>query len=1544
MANNPYLEALNMSGGLSFGQEESLYPEQGSNTSYDLRSDTQKKQDKIDAKAAAKNRELRKDERNYGNDSYVTRKAKDVWNYFASHDNQLAANVEGKRYNTQNKIFNDETDLSDVWGAQGEDPNGDKVLYYLRKRDGINPDGTDRFLYKTGIADNGASDRYAGQLDSGEWDLIAEKRFNAASTVEKQIHGSQAARDARAFDYGTYDYGDSGVDQAQQNNRAYSDFGAGTSELYDSDILGLDTGNANQYAQNKAVSDAAMNAKYNDPYQRNDTFEFIDAFQAAGQTLVGKGVKAAGSMANAVFDPDMTGDGAVEAWGKKLMEDANKDWGYNDKSLKNASAQMRAGFREGNPLDFLSGLAKAIPQSVAGSIPEMAAYAGAPGVKLAGKIAALSIANTNDALDIREEANGGKKATAEEIAAVAAGQGFASLLDAGAFRFVSKLGEPLMISRNGKVRGALVDEIKDIPDATKFEMAKALGGSLKRAAGAGATEATQETTTEAIRLLTESLNTDKYGESAYDIIMSEAGQGRLANAAALGSAGGVGFNAPSNAVTTAINANKVRNRASSEELQANTGANVENKEVAEQAKQTLEVDFANVQDDYNSLNEELKTVDKTESKDELLSYMAETSLDPVYKKQLTEYAEKNPKVSMRRLRSIARDLMNKQLDDYVEGAKGIKNTGKSIDEALADPMLENAEPTNEDIEEQTKTEEAKTQFEKEYSDPEIDHMGNLLKQGKNQSDKEYAKSLNEANDYLATTDMGEAQVAESKAIDEKLKTVNAKIPAETEFNKDFPENWEKDSNDKVFQNVDKLVSKEPKEEDIEGYVEEIKQAKNFILKKSANNPKTAKELVSVLDERVAEITKPEVKEDVVLDETGYIGNSKKQVNSYTKGQIANNKAVGGSLTELETALNKLENAKNVLNSKRDIKNKKTGKALNSGVGQINAAIANTKRRIEAKEKAEIDTQNKIIDAENSKVISKQDKEIDEYMQKSTELNTEIKNTEIATETATGADKLIANTKLKNLKKAKEALGKIPKKITHANLRQNKINVNKKTQERQAKDKKRINTEIKEATKKANDIKEAQSKEDNLRIDFEGAKSPADIKTDMDTLAKEIEVLVNKAASLEEGNELTKTERDSLDAKLEVYKANKDKATDPEYAKDYTTYQKLLEGDAKRQTENDAKEAKNKADKAAKSQEAKQENARLKASEILKLVDAISSHTGVDFSKKIEEADKKEKKVLVKEAKALFQKAIKRTGSNTLKLMHDPTFTAEMTSKLGLTHEELTNEVRTAQINRERSNNTLGIGKKDFGVFDPETEFVSIMQPVHEAKALLTDESKELTDQETKDAQNVVLDARVETSNLIQNMSRAQFEKFKKDGQLTKLDAKLNFNELGKLLGYKEEGAFEKLMNDAVDARNESEQTNLSKRKYVAEVSRAKTAYYQEDINLAKDMIPEMVKDGILTEKQGETFSKMLDDVMVRSKDRQKEIQREQEKAQAKVIDEIAKDMPIENKARFDKLNPHLKLQLAAITDINGNFIEDVNMSKINVDRENSKTVTMSYNC
>lgn len=626
---------------------------------------TDRKAKRLDERAQEKRARLRKDNLDYGDDGFLVQGAKKIWNSFADHDHQMAINKNGHRYNTENKIFND-NDMSNIWNEVQEDPYGDQVLYYLRKHDGKDENGNDLWLYKPGIAKVSAYDRYAGQLSDKDWELIGEKRFSGSNLIENQIHGNKEFLKSRAFDYGRYS---DDKREAERKGLAYDDFGPGRTELYTKDILGIDNNDEAQYAKNKALSKQRYIDSLDQPYMHEDTFESLDALGAAAQTLAGKGLKFVGELASS-----SEGDGALETYGKKLMADANKDWDYNDKALKDGVNQMNRGIYDmshGSPIsglfNMVGGVLKSAPQAVAGSIPEMSAYVGGGIGSIAIRAGLLAMANANDELDQREIANGGRKATDSEIASVMAAETVASLLDLGAFRFVTLgAGKGLGIGVKGSKSGAkFEDVISKMDNAGKYELGKAIAKSIARGGEAFGTEAVQETSTEALRMLAEQLGTDQYGDNAKDILSSGQGKARLMQSFLLGGAGGVGFNIPHNTIHTLKDAGSAFNTMSKVK-KGKEAQSADSKQDAVMKSMLAEDELKNAETTYNNLGKTSDTLNtmQVEPADNDLEEISKVINDPNSGLTIEQKAAMNQQLTkIKKDRSNGKKIKTEQITD-----------------------------------------------------------------------------------------------------------------------------------------------------------------------------------------------------------------------------------------------------------------------------------------------------------------------------------------------------------------------------------------------------------------------------------------------------------------------------------------------------------------------------------------------------------------------------------------------------------------------------------------------------------------------------------------------------------------------------------------------------------------------------------------------------------------------------------------------------------------------------------------------------------------
>jgi len=451
---------------------------------------------------------LRKDEIDYGDDNWLVESAKAFANELLPHAYQIPVNKDGKRYNTANKDFNDD-DLSNIWNKYEDNPAGNKTLYYLRKLDPV----TGQYMYKAGIAHTSAADRYLGQIKATGYEILGEKRFDEASAVEKQIHGNKEFLKSRVYDYG-----------AVEEQGAEDYWGSGKSELYSKDILGLDTGTSADYAANKVASVRKMLGLIPNDKQREDTLEFIDAFQSGGINLAGGALKLIGEVINT-----SEGDGALEAIGKKLQKDANKIAGYNPRIAAEAAKGLEDSFNSGDALGYLQNMLKGSPQWLAQSLPNMAAFAATTAATtaitknpLAGMTAGaalLGAIRANDTLDTREKSIG-RKATTEEIASIYAVSTALSMFEYGALKFAMSGKSILATDKAGKT----LDVTKQLVGNKNRlnETALILGKAISVGAQAALAEGSEEVLAGLTEFVMTNYGTEKYnGVSIADMLTSE---------------------------------------------------------------------------------------------------------------------------------------------------------------------------------------------------------------------------------------------------------------------------------------------------------------------------------------------------------------------------------------------------------------------------------------------------------------------------------------------------------------------------------------------------------------------------------------------------------------------------------------------------------------------------------------------------------------------------------------------------------------------------------------------------------------------------------------------------------------------------------------------------------------------------------------------------------------------------------------------------------------------------------------------------------------
>lgn len=200
------------------------------------------------------------------------------------------AENQGKKYHMNNKdmIAGRESNIQDLisqYQTAEHNPNADKGVYTLKKFDGYNTDGSDKFLYKYGLAEIGADNRYEGydQDVADGYEIVEEKRFAGAEDWEKTWNANQDVLNARAIDSAVANVNG----QIMSRDKASGiNFGSGYTELLDRDLLGTDVGKTQEdYDRNREHSKRLSNAA-DARYKSGMSNSAVDAFQSGAASLV----------------------------------------------------------------------------------------------------------------------------------------------------------------------------------------------------------------------------------------------------------------------------------------------------------------------------------------------------------------------------------------------------------------------------------------------------------------------------------------------------------------------------------------------------------------------------------------------------------------------------------------------------------------------------------------------------------------------------------------------------------------------------------------------------------------------------------------------------------------------------------------------------------------------------------------------------------------------------------------------------------------------------------------------------------------------------------------------------------------------------------------------------------------------------------------------------------------------------------------------------------------------------------------------------------
>jgi len=201
---------------------------------------------------------------------------------------KFKANINGRQYNMDNKdiLGARETTLQDLvqqYQTAENNPDSEYGIYTLRKFDGYNPDGSEKYLYKYGRSKVGADTRYKDQFIQDGYEIVEEKRFAGAKEWEKLWNANEDVLEARALDSGTVTVDGTTMtrDEASGVN-----FGSGYTELLTKDLLGTDVNKTEEdYKKNEAYS-KRLTSIYEAKLKSGATDGMLKSLEAGGAKLL----------------------------------------------------------------------------------------------------------------------------------------------------------------------------------------------------------------------------------------------------------------------------------------------------------------------------------------------------------------------------------------------------------------------------------------------------------------------------------------------------------------------------------------------------------------------------------------------------------------------------------------------------------------------------------------------------------------------------------------------------------------------------------------------------------------------------------------------------------------------------------------------------------------------------------------------------------------------------------------------------------------------------------------------------------------------------------------------------------------------------------------------------------------------------------------------------------------------------------------------------------------------------------------------------------
>lgn len=470
-------------------------------------------------------------------DTLLTRAAKQLYNTVTPESMNVGVNYGGMtHYNTDrlgydsNKEFNDlnANDLAKRIQDTPDDPNGAGTFYYIKVRDGYDQQGNPNWVYKAGTSGDSVFQRYLEELSPSNYQVIASKRTNDYQDLERLVHGNKTLMQQRSF-----------METGMHKNNG-TVMPSGNSELYNQDILGLDSQSDAQLEQNRKADYQKFIAN-RERSTNSGLANWGSALGSGAVNLAGKGIKAVGEL-----ESTQTDNNFLTRAGKDFATNADKYANYNRRDQNLGGYKMSKGASKvldgdvSGMFDMLDGIVTGGPEAFLNSAPEMVAQTagGASPVGLLAKAGVL-LANTNDQLDKRLENTGTRKdATWDEKAGVLASQSLVQAMDTAAFKFVMDGAKVAIIGPKTAKAIPLEEFLKGKSPTFIGAFAKGMSTAAKGGAGV-AVEGAQEAAQEAINILQEQYGTAKYkDQSMGSILSSQENVNRLKDAASQGAIAG----------------------------------------------------------------------------------------------------------------------------------------------------------------------------------------------------------------------------------------------------------------------------------------------------------------------------------------------------------------------------------------------------------------------------------------------------------------------------------------------------------------------------------------------------------------------------------------------------------------------------------------------------------------------------------------------------------------------------------------------------------------------------------------------------------------------------------------------------------------------------------------------------------------------------------------------------------------------------------------------------------------------------------------------